>query len=161
MAARADLKADVLKDLDKQKQLLNAYRATPSIAESVLNTIIQQLDRFHFTGTANQAKAGQTPDRNDWLMSIRSRVGIPMVVPVFDLPPTMPGNTVVRRATPWTTASLGVHPLWRIPSICAAGACARLRFTAKVMAVVAISAKLPQTADRSSCSDWRCRTICI
>lgn len=29
VGARADLKSDVLKDLDKQKQVLNAYRGNP------------------------------------------------------------------------------------------------------------------------------------
>lgn len=86
VAARADLKADVLKDLDKQKQLLNAYRGNPAIAESVLDTIIQQLDNCFAALNAQPGKAGQTLTENDWLMSIRSRVGIPGGTCEFDLP---------------------------------------------------------------------------
>jgi cell division protein ZapD len=33
VGARADLKSDVLKDLDKQKQQLNSYRGNPAISE--------------------------------------------------------------------------------------------------------------------------------
>ena len=32
VAARADLKADLLKDLDKQKHLLDSFRGNPAIA---------------------------------------------------------------------------------------------------------------------------------
>ena len=44
VAARADLKSDVLKDLDKQKQVLNAYRGNPAISEGVLDGVIQKLE---------------------------------------------------------------------------------------------------------------------
>ena len=37
VAARADLKSDVMKDLDKQKLTLNGYRGNPAIAETVLD----------------------------------------------------------------------------------------------------------------------------
>ena len=86
VGARADLKSDVLKDLDKQKQVLNAYRGNPAIAESVLDGIIQQLEHC-FTGlNALPGKAGHALTENDWLMSIRSRVGIPGGTCEFDLP---------------------------------------------------------------------------
>lgn len=44
VGARADLKSDVLKDLDKQKHALNAYRGNPAIAEAVLDEVVAQLD---------------------------------------------------------------------------------------------------------------------
>ena len=37
VAARADLKSDLLKDLDKQKHTLDSYRGNPAIAEAVLD----------------------------------------------------------------------------------------------------------------------------
>ena len=40
VTARADLKSDVLKDLEKQKQVLQSYKGNPSIAESVLDKVI-------------------------------------------------------------------------------------------------------------------------
>ena len=38
VAARADLKSDVMKDLEKQKQVLNSYRGNPAIAEACSTT---------------------------------------------------------------------------------------------------------------------------
>ncbi len=86
VAARADLKSDVLKDLEKQKQILNGYRGNPAIAEAVLDEIIQQLERCYAALNAQPGKAGQPLTENDWLMSIRSRVGIPGGTCEFDLP---------------------------------------------------------------------------
>jgi cell division protein ZapD len=86
VAARADLKSDVMKDLDRQKQTLNGYRGNPNIAESVLDQVVGKLDRC-FTALNNlPGKAGQSLTENDWLMSIRSRVGIPGGTCEFDLP---------------------------------------------------------------------------
>jgi cell division protein ZapD len=86
VAARADLKTDVLKDLEKQKHLLNAYRGNPAIAESVLDEVTGQLEDC-FAGLSSLAgKAGQSLTENDWLMSIRSRVCIPGGTCEFDLP---------------------------------------------------------------------------
>ena len=86
VGARADLKSDVMKDLDKQKLALNSYRGNPAIAVSVLDEVVGKLDRY-FTALNNlPGKAGQSLTENDWLMSIRSRVGIPGGTCEFDLP---------------------------------------------------------------------------
>lgn len=86
VAARADLKSDVLKDLDKQKQILNSYRGNPAIAESVLDKVVAQIEHCFISLNAQPGKAGQPLQENDWLMSIRSRVGIPGGTCEFDLP---------------------------------------------------------------------------
>ena len=86
VAARADLKSDVLKDLEKQKQILNSYRGNPAIAESVLDNVIEKIERCFSALNTQPGKAGQSLQENDWLMSIRSRVGIPGGTCEFDLP---------------------------------------------------------------------------
>ncbi len=86
VGARADIKSDVLKDLDKQKHAMDAYRGNPAIAESVLDAVIAQLDRSFQGLNSVPGKAGQSLTENDWLMSIRSRVGIPGGTCEFDLP---------------------------------------------------------------------------
>ena len=86
VGARADLKSDVLKDLEKQKQILNVYRGNPAIAEGVLDEVIGQLDQRFVALNSLPGKAGQSLTENDWLMSIRSRVGIPGGTCEFDLP---------------------------------------------------------------------------
>ena len=86
VAARAELKTDVLKDLEKQKHILNGYRGNPAIAEGVLDDVTGQLDACFSNLNALAGKAGQSLTENDWLMSIRSRVGIPGGTCEFDLP---------------------------------------------------------------------------
>lgn len=86
VAARSDLKSDLLKDLDRQKHTLDSYRGNPAIAEAVLDQVVGQVEQCH-AGLNNQAgKAGQCLTENDWLMSIRSRIGIPGGTCEFDLP---------------------------------------------------------------------------
>ncbi len=86
VGARADLKSDVMKDLDKQRTQLNSYRGNPAIAEAVLDEVIGKLDRSFTALNTIPGKAGQSLTENDWLMSIRSRINIPGGTCEFDLP---------------------------------------------------------------------------
>jgi cell division protein ZapD len=86
VAARADLKSDVLKDLERQKQTLNGYRGNPAIAERVLDEVIGQVEACFSAVNSTPGKAGQPLTENEWLMSIRSRAGIPGGTCEFDLP---------------------------------------------------------------------------
>jgi cell division protein ZapD len=86
VASRADLKSDLLKDLEQQKLRLNAYRGNPSISESALDDIVARIDHA-FSGLNQLAgKAGAALTGNEWLMSIRSRISIPGGTCEFDLP---------------------------------------------------------------------------
>lgn len=86
VAARVDLKADVLKDLEKQKALLDSYRGNPSIAAELLDQIIGRMDECFAALNAQNGKTGQILTENDWLMAIRSRISIPGGTCGFDLP---------------------------------------------------------------------------
>ncbi|WP_461468927.1 cell division protein ZapD [Melaminivora sp.] len=86
VAARADLKAEVLKDLERHKHQFEGYRGNPSISEAALETVIGQLERCFVALNAQNGKAGQPLTENEWLMSIRSRIGIPGGTCGFDLP---------------------------------------------------------------------------
>jgi cell division protein ZapD len=86
VAARADLKADVLRDLDKHKNVFNSYRGNPAIAEAVLDQVVGQLEGNFGALNSVAGKAGQALTENEWLMSIRSRAGIPGGTCEFDLP---------------------------------------------------------------------------
>jgi cell division protein ZapD len=86
VASRADLKSDLLKDLERQKQQLAAYRGNPSISEATLDEVVGRID--HAFNRLNQlaGKAGADLTGNEWLMSIRSRINIPGGTCEFDLP---------------------------------------------------------------------------
>ncbi len=86
VAARADLKSDALKDLDRQKHILEAYRSNPAIAQEVLDRVLGQVEHCFEALNRLPGKAGHALTENDWLMSIRSRIGIPGGTCEFDLP---------------------------------------------------------------------------
>jgi len=86
VASRADLKSDLLQELERQKQVLLSFRNNPEISEEVLNQVIGEIEQassslFNMTG-----KIGQYLRENEWLMSIKQRTGIPGGVCEFDLP---------------------------------------------------------------------------
>ena len=61
VGARADLKSDVLKDLDKQKQILNGYRGNPAIAEGVLDEVVShRIDLLQMAWAFLAARANST-----------------------------------------------------------------------------------------------------
>lgn len=86
VASRADLKSDLLKDLERRKTQIAGYRGNPSISEAALDEMIARID--HAFAGLNQltGKAGNALTSNEWLMSIRSRISIPGGTCEFDLP---------------------------------------------------------------------------
>jgi cell division protein ZapD len=86
VGARADLKSDVLNNLEKQKQVLNGFRGNPAIAQTVLDQVLAQIDSCFSRLHNLPGKVGYVLMDNDWLMSIRSRIGIPGGTCAFDLP---------------------------------------------------------------------------
>lgn len=86
VGGRPELKTEVLKDIEKQKHVLNGYRGNPAISEAALDEIVAQLDACFAALTALPGKVGQSLTENDWLMSIRNRIGIPGGTCEFDLP---------------------------------------------------------------------------
>ena len=86
VASRADLKSDLLKELERHRSQLMGYRGHPGIAEALLDEVIARVDRA-FQGLNQLAgKAGHVLASNEWLMSIRSRISIPGGTCEFDLP---------------------------------------------------------------------------
>ena len=86
VAGRAELKTDVLKDLDKQKNLLMSYRGNPAIDEAALNEVIADLDQSFSDLSQTPGRVGSSLGENDWLMAVRSRASIPGGTCSFDLP---------------------------------------------------------------------------
>ena len=86
VAGRSELKTDVLKDLDKQKNILISYRGNPAIDESALNQVIGDLDAAFTQLSQLPGRVGGALGENDWLMSVRSRASIPGGTCSFDLP---------------------------------------------------------------------------
>ena len=86
VAARPELKADVLKDLERQKQVYNSYRGNPAISEKALDGVIAQLDAHFDSLNAQMGRLGHELNDNDFLNAIRSRAVVPGGTCEFDLP---------------------------------------------------------------------------
>ena len=86
VGSRADLKSDLLKELEKHRQQLVGYRGNPSVSEAMLDDVIGRIDGAHARLNQLAGKAGAALTGNEWLMSIRSRISIPGGTCEFDLP---------------------------------------------------------------------------
>lgn len=86
VASRADLKSDLLQELDRQRTFLDALRANPAISEEKLDHILTEIDRAFTNLHALSGKTGQNLRENEWLMAIKQRASIPGGTSEFDLP---------------------------------------------------------------------------
>jgi len=86
VSGRADLKSDLLQELERQKQALEALRENPDISEEALDNILWQIDQASSRLFQASGKVGQELRENEWLMSIKQRTNIPGGVCQFDLP---------------------------------------------------------------------------
>ena len=86
VGARSDLKSDVLKDLEKHRQNLTSYRDNPAIAQNILFETITQIELAYAALNGQPGKSGSVLNDNEWVVSVRSRIGIPAGTCEFDLP---------------------------------------------------------------------------
>ena len=86
VASRADLKMDLIQELERQRQTLLVFRNNPEISEEALSGALYEIEHASAALLAMTGKIGQYLRENDWLMGIKSRAAIPGGVCEFDLP---------------------------------------------------------------------------
>jgi cell division protein ZapD len=86
VAGRADLKADLLQEMDRQKRLLAELRDNPEVSETALDEILDRIERASESLLSISGKIGQHLRDNEWLMIIKQRSSIPGGTCEFDLP---------------------------------------------------------------------------
>lgn len=86
VAGRADLKMDLIQELERQHHTLLAFRNNPEISEEALSGALCEIEQAAAALLAMTGKMGQYLRENDWLMGIKSRAAIPGGVCEFDLP---------------------------------------------------------------------------
>ncbi|HEY5309142.1 MAG TPA: cell division protein ZapD [Casimicrobiaceae bacterium] len=86
VAARADLKTDILQELERQKQVLAPLKHNPQIEQSALEELLGQIEDVNGQLLAQAGKVGAHLRENEWLMAIKQRTAIPGGVCEFDLP---------------------------------------------------------------------------
>ena len=86
VVSRADLKSDLLQELERQKRSLSALHNNPDIAEDALEAILAEIDEASSNLLAMMGKVGQHLRENEWLMGIKQRAIMPGGTCEFDLP---------------------------------------------------------------------------
>jgi cell division protein ZapD len=86
VASRADLKFDLVQELERQRQILLSFRNNPDISEDALSGALYEIEQASTQLLAMHGKIGQYLRENEWLMSIKNRAAIPGGVCEFDLP---------------------------------------------------------------------------
>jgi len=86
VARRADLKSDLLQELERQRQVLLSFRDNPGISKEALSGVLHDIEQTSAALLAMIGKVGQHMKENEWLMSIKQRAAIPGGVCEFDLP---------------------------------------------------------------------------
>lgn len=86
VAGRADLKTDLLQELERQRQSLNSFRTVPDISLEMLDKVLGEIELIQQQLVNTQGKPGQHLRDNEWLTSVRSRTIIPGGACEFDLP---------------------------------------------------------------------------
>lgn len=114
VAGRTELKVDLMQELERQRQILMAFRNNPEISEQALNGALHEIEQASSSLQAMAGKVGQYLRENEWLMAIRSRAAIPGGVCQFDLPSYhywLSRDAVTRRhdLTTWATPMLPIR----------------------------------------------------
>jgi cell division protein ZapD len=86
VAGRADLKSEMIQELERQRQSLSTLRNNPAISQQALDDVLADIDRAAQGLQQSSGKTGQELRENEWLMGIRQRAAIPGGVCEFDLP---------------------------------------------------------------------------
>lgn len=86
VCGRADLKMDLIQELERQRQTLLGFRNNPDISEEALSGALYEIEQASAALLGMTGKIGQYLRENEWLMSIKSRSIIPGGLCEFDLP---------------------------------------------------------------------------
>ena len=86
VASRADVKSELMQELERQRQNLESLRSNPAISTEALDKVLKDIDLANASLYKASGKTGHEIRENDWLMSIRQRAAIPGGVCEFDLP---------------------------------------------------------------------------
>jgi cell division protein ZapD len=86
VSCRADLKSELLQELERQKRALSLLHNNPAISEDALDEILTEIDGASANILAMTGKIGQHLRENEWLMVIKQRAAMPGGTCEFDLP---------------------------------------------------------------------------
>lgn len=86
VGSRADLKTDLLQELERQRQALGQFQDHPGVDEKILTETLVRLDKIISELGGVSGRLGHHLRDNEFLMILRSRCSIPGGTCEFDLP---------------------------------------------------------------------------
>ena len=86
VVSRADLKSELLQELERQRRVLSSLYDNPAISENALKAFLAEIDLLSANLLAIAGKSGQHLRENEWLMGIKQRACMPGGTCEFDLP---------------------------------------------------------------------------
>lgn len=106
IAARIELKTDLMQELERQRNTLSALANRPGVDSDTLGTVLDAIGRALDQLHQMPGKAGQHLRENDWLATIKQRAAIPGGMCEFDLPAYhywrhRPPEVRIRALTEW------------------------------------------------------------
>ena len=86
LTARAEMKSELIQELERQRNTLQGLRNNPAVDAQHLNGALARINRALTELHTMTGRIGQHIRDNEWLMLIKGRSGIPGGVCSFDLP---------------------------------------------------------------------------
>ena len=86
VAARSDLKSEMLQELERQRTALAALSGNPGVAAGKLEMVLTEIEKAYAGIHAMPGKVGHHIKEDEWLMAIKQRAVIPGGLCEFDLP---------------------------------------------------------------------------
>lgn len=86
LLGRTDLKGDLMRELDRQRVMLQSYRDNPAVAAEPLEALIAQFSEAFDSLNRLVGKLGAEVTSNEWLMGLRGRSAVPGGTFEFDAP---------------------------------------------------------------------------
>ncbi len=86
LLGRSELKGDMMRELDRQRLVLQSYRDNPAVASEPLEQLIAGFGEAFDALNRLSGKLGSEITSNEWLMALRGRSAVPGGTFEFDAP---------------------------------------------------------------------------
>ena len=87
---RADIKNELLQELDRQRLQLIRYSGQPGVSEEQLAILVKEIAKSHSSLSAVPIRLGSHIPEFEWLSILRGRSGVPGGTCQFDIPSFSP-----------------------------------------------------------------------
>lgn len=85
-SSRTDLKLDIIKEIDRQKQVFCLLRHNNEVDQDKLKNLLFVLDNLLTQLQSNHQRLGGHLRENEWLMILKQKMGVPGGAAAFDFP---------------------------------------------------------------------------